>query len=361
MLHGWCAHASFLVKYTASSARNGYVLGICVANCPDAYSCLLHHCSLLSPWKEVVRLHVMVRLHILLPQVKKWTATQRKWSIWSMFMAVSNFAAAPTGGSLITKFFKQPPSTIEAQVQQQGATSAQNDRLLPEQGLPEEALINEGQQDAALKATEPLEGARDAVLADKQHSNGGSGAPADKQMPQDHRVMMAGATAAHTSQSVLGLQEHALARTPLSAALPPSVAGGSSGAWQIQPTASQQEPSALQQATASLASPQGSIVQGVDLVQSPSSCPLPSMPNVGQNSHCETQDNGAADAACRQDPSGASDQPVHPQAAQTHTFGDSFPAQGPVQRGSAKRPLEQAFAKEPEHRKKPARCGKLGE
>ena len=41
-------------------------------------------------------------------QVKKWTAGQGKWTIVSMFLAVANFAAAPTGSSLITRFLKQP-------------------------------------------------------------------------------------------------------------------------------------------------------------------------------------------------------------------------------------------------------------
>ena len=46
-------------------------------------------------------------------QVKKWTAGQKNWSIVSMFLAVSNFAAAPTGSSLITKFFKQPSASAQ--------------------------------------------------------------------------------------------------------------------------------------------------------------------------------------------------------------------------------------------------------
>ena len=46
-------------------------------------------------------------------QVKKWTAGQKSWSIVSMFLAVSNFAAAPTGSSLITKFFKQPSASAQ--------------------------------------------------------------------------------------------------------------------------------------------------------------------------------------------------------------------------------------------------------
>lgn len=45
--------------------------------------------------------------------VKKWTAGQKNWSIVSMFLAVSNFAAAPTGSSLITKFFKQPSASAQ--------------------------------------------------------------------------------------------------------------------------------------------------------------------------------------------------------------------------------------------------------
>jgi len=55
-------------------------------------------------------------------QVKKWTADQKSWSIVSMFLAVSNFAAAPTGSSLITKFFKQPSAS--AQTSQAESSSA---------------------------------------------------------------------------------------------------------------------------------------------------------------------------------------------------------------------------------------------
>lgn len=47
-------------------------------------------------------------------QVKKWTAEQGKWTIVSMFLAVANFAAAPTGSSLITRFLKQPSKLAPA-------------------------------------------------------------------------------------------------------------------------------------------------------------------------------------------------------------------------------------------------------
>ncbi len=76
-------------------------------------------------------------------QVKKWTAGQKGWSIVSMFLAVSNFAAAPTGSSLITKFFKQPsasaPALAPAQELPANALASfegpQADLLAPQQGL----------------------------------------------------------------------------------------------------------------------------------------------------------------------------------------------------------------------------------
>lgn len=54
-------------------------------------------------------------LCVYVSQVKKWTAGQGKWTIVSMFLAVANFAAAPTGSSLITRFLKQPQTQSQKQ------------------------------------------------------------------------------------------------------------------------------------------------------------------------------------------------------------------------------------------------------
>ena len=70
-------------------------------------------------------------------QVKKWTAGQKSWSIVSMFLAVSNFAAAPTGSSLITKFFKQPSASAQkAQAESSSAAEAGQSHVEGEDAAP---------------------------------------------------------------------------------------------------------------------------------------------------------------------------------------------------------------------------------
>ena len=296
-------------------------------------------------------LHWIFSLCIHVLQVKKWTATQKGWSLWSMFMAVSNFAAAPAGGSLITKFFKQPSSTAKAQ-QKQGP-SAHEDQLLQGQGLPEKASSCERQQGTVL-ATEPAaqcesaEQSKDAVSTDRQLKSVGSSAAADEQPSKDKSPPMASPTKALTSVSAIGLQGNTPARM---SALPLSAPG--SKTQQNQATAPQKQPCALLHATAALATPQGPIHEGQNLLQPSSSCPAPAMPDHSE----QNQDSSAAIAACRGDISGASNQPTQPQAGQRDRYKDPIKAHGPLQQGAAKRPLEQAFAKEPEHRKKSTRCG----
>ena len=297
----------------------------------------------------------MFPLHVHVLQVKKWTATQKNWSLWSMFMAVSNFAAAPTGGSLITKFFKQPSSGARAQ--QQKEPSACGDQLLPGQGLPEKALCSERQQGSVL-ASEPstqyksAEQGKDAVSNDRQLKRATSSAAADERPYKDRSPTMASPTKALTSESASGLQGNAPAGM---FALPLSAPG--SNAQQSQATTSQRQPSALLHATAGLASPQGPIQQGRNLVGPSSTCPGPGMAEDNGQSHHRHQDSSAAVAACREDTSGAADNPVKAEAGQSDSYRDPSEAHGPAQQSAAKRPLEQAFAKEPEHRKKPSRCG----
>ena len=289
--------------------------------------------------------------HVHVPQVKKWTATQKNWSLWSMFMAVSNFAAAPTGGSLITKFFKQPPST--AQAQQQQGPSAHEDQLLQGQGLPEKALSSERQQGTVL-ATEPsaqckfAEQGKDAVSNDRQLKSVCSSAAADEQPSKRKRPPVAGPTQAPTSALAIGLQ----GKAPAGMSSQPLLAQGSN-AQQIQATTSWRQPCALPYATAGLA-PQGSIQPGRNSVLPSSPCSTSAMSDDDEQSCHRHQGNSAVLAACREDTSDASDHPVQAQADQSNR--DFNQAHRPAQQGAAKRPLEQAFAKEPEHRKKPTRC-----
>jgi len=71
-------------------------------------------------------------------QVKKWTAGQKSWSIVSMFLAVSNFAAAPTGSSLITKFFKQPSASAQRlQAESSSAAEGVQSHVEVEDAVPE--------------------------------------------------------------------------------------------------------------------------------------------------------------------------------------------------------------------------------
>ena len=290
-------------------------------------------------------------------QVKRWTTTQKNWSLWSMFMAVSNFAAAPTGGSLITRFFKQPSNT--AQTQQKHETKAHEDLLLQGQGLPEKALGSESQQGTVLAIEPPAQGEatgqdKAAVSNGRQLKSVSSSAADDEQPSKDRNPQMASPIKAPTSETATGLQGNAPVRL---SALPLSADG--SNAQEDQATASRRQPSALLHATVSLASPQGSIQPRRNLVMPSFPCPTPAMSDDNDQSHHEHQDSSAAIAACREDTSGASDHPVQAQAGQSERCRGHSEAYVPACQGVAKRPLEQAFAKEPEHRKKPSRCGNI--
>ena len=296
----------------------------------------------------------MISLDIDALQVKKWTATQKNWSLWSMFMAVSNFAAAPTGGSLITRFFKQPPGITKSQQNQEASTH--EDLLLQGPGLPERALSSERQQGTAL-AVEPsaqcgsTEQDTAAMSNDRHLKSVSSNAADDEQPSKDRSPQMASPSKALTSEPAIGLQGNAPAGV---SALPLSARG--INAQQNQATAFQRQPSALLHATAGLASPQKAIQPGEDMAIPSSPCSTPATSDDNDQRH---EDGSAAVAACREDTSGASDQPVQAQAGQSDSCRGHSEAHGPAHQGAAKRPLEQAFAKEPEHRKKPTRCGRV--
>ena len=296
-----------------------------------------------------------IPLYTRVLQVKKWTATQKNWSLWSMFMAVSNFAAAPTGGSLITKFFKQPSTTAQAQHKQ--APSADEDQLLQAQGLPEKALSSE-RQHGFVMATEPspqcqsAEQGKHPLPNDRQLKSLGSSAAGEEQPSKGKSPPMASPTKALTSASAIGLQGNApagMSALPLSAQ--------SSNAQHNQAAASWKQPSALLHATAGLAHPQGLSQPDKNTVLPSSPCATSAMSDDNTQSHHGNQDSSAVMAAFREDTSGASDPNVQAQAGQSYR--DLSKAHGPAQQGAAKRPLEQALTKEPEHRKKPNRCDRI--
>ena len=80
---------------------------------------------------------MIVLIFVTVVQVKKWTAGQKSWSIVSMFLAVSNFAAAPTGSSLITKFFKQPSASAQrSQAESSSATEGGPSHVQVEAAVP---------------------------------------------------------------------------------------------------------------------------------------------------------------------------------------------------------------------------------
>lgn len=301
---------------------------------------------------------LLFSLHFLVLQVKKWTATQKSWSLWSMFMAVSNFTAAPTGGSLITRFFKQPSSIGPAPQTQQ--PSAQEDQLLPSPGLPEKALISAGQPVSALSIghsapCEATEQGKDAALVGRQLEHAASSAGADEQPPSDRSPSVACPSKALTLDSVIGLQGSAPAGMPLTATLPLPAPGSDSHAQQNQDTVSQRQPCAVLHATPGLASPQAPIQPGRKRFQPSLS---PAMPDDSEQIFHGDQDRSSAIiTAGRADLSGASDHPVGTEAAHCDSVRSCTKAHGPAQQGAAKRPLEITFAKEPEHRKKPSRCG----
>lgn len=298
-------------------------------------------------------------------QVKKWTATQKHWSIWSMFMAVSNFAAAPTGGSLITKFFKQPSST--AQAHQQQCTSAQQDQLLPcDQGVPEMPL-GDGQHATALVThdhpsalDEGAEVGNAAVLVESNLQAELPDTAAHQEQDKGGKPVVAGPAGAKSSPAAPGLQVDAPGKTAFRAAKHLSAVGSGFDAGQKQARAlTQTEPAALLQTDAGCETPQACSVQEGDLVQHLPSCPPPAIPDADQDNHqrVTTQGNRTAVAAPREDPTGISDQLVQAQAAQDDSFGSSIQAHEPVRQPYAKRPAAQAFTREPEHRKKPTRSG----
>lgn len=279
-----------------------------------------------------------------------------------MFMAVSNFAAAPTGASLITKFFKQPSHT--APPQQQQPTSAHQEQLPHGQGHPANALDCGGEQATVLMGHPAGEcevaerGKAGPVVVEPFKTEEVTEPAGEQQQPKGKSPVMAGLTEADTSELPLGLQEDALDKRPFRAARHLSAVGSDSSAGQNPAIAlTHKEPSALLETDAGGAMPEGCSLQGGDLLQLCSSCPPPAMPSADQDSHQRgtTQDNKAATAASRQDSSGASDHLGQAQAAQSDSFENSIPGQGSVRQAPTKRPLAQATTKEPEHRKKPTR------
>ena len=79
--------------------------------------------------------------------MKKWTAGQGKWTIVSMFLAVANFAAAPTGSSLITRFLRQPKPATAATAAPAVAPTAGHVIGVPQQLKPAAATQTAAHRD----------------------------------------------------------------------------------------------------------------------------------------------------------------------------------------------------------------------
>lgn len=278
-----------------------------------------------------------------------------------MFMAVSNFTAAPTGGSLITRFFKQPSSIGQATQPQQ--PSAQEDQLLPSPRLPGNALISEGRAGSVLTTgrSDPrmsTEQGQDVASISRQLEHSATSTGADEQSPSDTSPARACPSKALTPEPVIGLRCNAPTGMPLTATVPLSAFGINNRAQQSQEIVSQKQPSDVLHATPGLASTQRPIQLGRNSLQPSLSSPAPAMPDDHEQNLHGDQHSSAVVAAGRADLSGASDHPVDTKAAHSDSMRSCTQAHGPAQQGAAKRPLEPAFAKEPEHRKKPSRCGR---
>ena len=279
-----------------------------------------------------------------------------------MFMAVSNFAAAPTGGSLITKFFKQPGSLAQTQHKEEPGTQEQ---LTLRLGQSANALVAEG-----LHATDepPHPGA--AADQDKHASEGKQSCQVARQVQVKdhhastdirsllvHRPMLLSSSSPASFPSIVGsLPESAQALPPLSCTGAPQLSAGNSDAGLTSAAlALQSHPSDPPQKGAVTAKPHVSNNSAQILSPSPAA---PGAAATAAGSHDSSHAGTTSVASSRgEDSSGAANHPVEAPAGESKSFNRFPQVQGLADKGSVKRPLEQAFSKEPEHRKKPTRSG----
>lgn len=294
-------------------------------------------------------------------QVKKWTAGQRNWSIVSMFLAVSNFAAAPTGSSLITKFFKQPsvpaqppPAESSSTAQGSGSHSAVDEvGPVSDEGLQTEAVTLDVESRPTMLTTD--EGLPDAasvlhpgLLPDEAHH---AEAPISVTLanmqpasaPQRVHTLSAGLQVAAPEQvqlaedqrqakqsSDLQHQDVMLAAPSAVAQMPPALPqdyvdlqrAKDFGHEPAQPSALGHQPAAA-----------GAVAEA-NAAQGPTHTGAPCLMGAFSGGEMEEPQS----AAVQQGP----DQGRQPVPKWKAALG--------------KRPVEQAASKEPDHRKRPARC-----
>ena len=286
-----------------------------------------------------------------------------------MFLAVSNFAAAPTGASLITKFLKQP--TCIALPQQEATTGMQHHPRQRGQGPPGNALDLRGPPGGTLDSTKLHAGCQSEAPAATTElgeqtlqahlqlspSKGqaprlGHGAAVNEQsttaeMPvlqgRAHRLTNAMlnsvAASASTQPSAVSLQQPATLVSTGFAGLAPAL---------------HNQAAAQSQAAKRHVQLQESTMQSAQVTSCSAALMHVTAAAAALRTHHDVIDSRSAATAAREDSDGAANHPDQTPAADGNRAGDVAP--GPANQGSCKRPLEQVFAKEPEHRKKPARC-----
>ncbi|DBA85636.1 TPA: hypothetical protein ACH3X1_005212 [Trebouxia sp. C0004] len=296
--------------------------------------------------------------------VKKWTAGQKNWPIVSMFLAVSNFAAAPTGSSLITKFFKQPSASAQrSQAESSSADEGGQSHVEGEAAVP---MSHVGPH-VHLLVTDPGPQA-DMLVADQGLQAAAPGSGPGLQTKAPYPVTWS------TTQLASKLkQPHAINTGLQTAALKAKQQADDHG-------------QSVQAHSARAAAVSASTSDSLDLQRPTSRIPEPAQMPV-QNPVPAAAEAGVAEGPMQTEAAGveiassAARAGLEPlqcvqqrdqqgfQGGQKGFEGGQQESEG-VQQGSevgqmpgshgrlfcGKRPLEQSFSSEPEHRKHPNRC-----
>ena len=316
---------------------------------------------------------MIVLIFVTVVQVKKWTAGQKSWSIVSMFLAVSNFAAAPTGSSLITKFFKQPSASGQRLgAESSSAAEGVQSHVEVEDAVPEShvgpqidsVVTDAGPQTGMLVADQGLQAA--APGSDP-------GVQAKAPDPRTRRATQLAGKLEQPHAINTGLQAAALRAD--------QQADGHRLADQtlVLPSQLQQHRQPVQAQSARAAAESASTSESVDLQRAASRSPEPAQKPV-QSPAPAAAEAGVAERPMQTEATGGevaahSGARAGPLALQCLQQRDQQGSEG-VQEGSeggqqgcevgqmpgshgslscGKRPLEQSFSKEPEHRKRPNR------
>ena len=279
-------------------------------------------------------------------------------------MAVSNFAAAPTGGSLITKFLKQPCGVAREQHKEE--PDVQEGQLMPGQSkhaqdadeLP--ATHEPSHPDAAADQVKHTAEGKQHCQDDRQVLIEGHHALTHNHSLPVHQVLPQSSSSPASIPFAVSGSESAQAQASLTCTTAPQPSAGhshSDAGPSSTATALQRQSSALPQEATVIAEPYMFNKSAQRL--SPDPAPAAIAAAAASGSHDSGHAGTASIASTREeDTSGAASRPVEAQAAGSSSFGRFLQVQQLADRGSVKRPLEQAFAKEPEHRKKPNRSGK---